>query len=222
MAHPFRLRPHRPRPGFTLIELLTAVAVVAILGTIMVATWGNTRARTHLAKCTHAIRSLHTTTALYLADNNNHYPPTHAKGYTTTYWRRAYLAYEGLSNDNAKYLDSMSQTSFICPEVGSYLQSHNKSDTFISYAMNDYLNELPAVNIDNPARTLLAMDGSAMPGSLPNESATPAILRKIARNFHGDSINLIFADGHIEQFADAIRLASAPYGPQQEKDVWSP
>ncbi|MDQ8194790.1 type II secretion system protein [Coraliomargarita sp. SDUM461004] len=210
------------RRGFTLIELLVVIAVIAVLAAILLAVIGPARERVDLAKCANSLRSLYVTNGVYMLDNRSQYPPVHAKDHALTYWRRSFLQYEGLPSDSAKYLAAMSKTSFVCPSVGDFLAESDLPDTFISYAINDYLHQLNSVNVRDPAKCLFAMDAGIRAGNLPTESVTPALLRRIGNNYHNDSVNLIFADGHVELFGDVTLLTSASYNVGGSKDIWTP
>jgi prepilin-type N-terminal cleavage/methylation domain-containing protein len=87
--------PGRTRSGFTLIELLVAIAVIAILASILLAGVSRVRSRAHDVKCASNLRAIGTALLCYSSEKGSYPFPDDEGGYE--YWASAPFLIEKLS-----------------------------------------------------------------------------------------------------------------------------
>lgn len=143
--------PARESGGFTLIELLAAIAIVALLAGLLVASVANLRAASNRAACLSNQRQIGTAMQLYAADHDGIFPPT-----THTTGRRHIE--ESWVYELEPYLGEIDAIR-ICPAENAKRQKQILQANATSYLVNDLVFDDERfgrqANIPHPASTYL-------------------------------------------------------------------
>lgn len=222
--------------GFSLTELLLAIGIASILAVIAFATMRGISERRDTQICNSNLRQLYLLLQAYSADQGGRLPPPHSNvsGDITLHWRRALLPYMGKKATGSGTASDLFNTNLVCPTM-------NRSDLAVPAfrgLCNFGVNERTAnpnapqqrgihvASIRNPSRFFLATESIIISEGLPKESIKPKDFDTYASrwNYHrnGRYQNVLFADGHIEFFENALRLVSTPYAEGDIEDVWTP
>lgn len=221
--------PHWARArGFTLTELLVVIAILAILAALAFPSLARMRDSAHLATCSANLRTLHTATMNFTADNNGLFPvgknPTNNYVFELAGTIGQSPGYVGLSGTNQAQrvaaLTSLNQRRapfcFWCPSTEKTQPRKNLA----TYSMNLYVGgtgtgwpgnppypTLRTFQVTTPAKTALYMDGAL---NSPNRysvyagesGAMPDPPHSPAiykeTNNPARSVNVVFVDGHVE------------------------
>lgn len=211
------------RRAFTLIELLTAIAIIAILVSILIPAIGKIRKSPLQTQSLSNLRSLAQATHLYTLEHSNKLPVIRIN-WSSGYWTEALTDYISpeISGGGWSPLNFKQSPTYVDPLAKNH---HSKSD----YGANDQLlivgaldNGLPASDIPNPSGTALFMQAkerdqdkgswyvnASLFVASPN-STSP--LASIPSDHGKGSILLVFADGHAKSIPmHEFRQNSADY-----------
>jgi len=207
-----------PRPfresmaGFTMVELLVAVAILAVLASLLLPAVDNARRKADMAKCAGNLRGISVAWASYSSDNGRLNPTlTQDVTWDKAYWICRLAPYLGLTNvsiNNKEYLKSTA-----CPSNdGKPL--HTVHSCGLSYLPNIYcggeevlnseLEEWPGntaqprtrmAAIQTPSKFLVA--ACSMPGIERNSFSAVNPLPYWSDR-HSGGANALFADGHVK------------------------
>lgn len=169
------------RRGFTLLELLIGIAVVAVLASIIVPSYGIVRARASSATCLSNLKALGTALNVYLQDHQMIMPVLEAG--------------RADKNENVPVIDNTldkyvnDQRVFICP-AGRALGE--KSGT--SYYWNSLLSK--GAGTDDDPQPMSALNLSFI--TTTDLGRIPIMVDKEGWHRHtDDKVNHLFADGHV-------------------------
>lgn len=175
-----KIFPRSVSPGFTLMELITVIAILGVLAAFLIPTFSRGTESSRSAKCVANLKGLYNGIALYMADNNNCYPPAQLREGSITKGR---WSMNSTDAGIGKYIGDVSDNSpgakgklFICPDhphpvpepVGSF-QSGVRS-----YAPNQLVmkpgaltDRLRAAKLQRPSQTILLGDATipTIPGT---------------------------------------------------------
>lgn len=192
------------RKGFSLIELLTVIAVLGILGGIITVAVGSARRMAHSAECTSNLRNLGMGLNLY-AQNNHGKLPT-AGNYNTVpgvgenkSWMLALSEFM-----EQKFPGENEKTMFLCP---SAVETYPNGVARRTYGMNAAGTgadvEMRVGSFLKPTSTVLLMDTVHLSDGDGQYAFGAGSYERFADWRHGDSLNALFVDGHVENIQRA-------------------
>lgn len=207
--------------GFTLLELLTALAVVAVLLSILIPVVGSIREKATQTACASRLRAIGSAVNLFVADNGGFYPTNGigtdsegnlAPGFRARRWPLQVSAYMDVptfeQGGELTSADIYGQPSFRCPAVTGFSGAvgiYGYNDAF-----GDEFDPLRSAEIEEPANTILmaCLDGPNgglfLRSSGPHPNARDYGYEGPVNNFGaapvhpGGTSNFLFADGHVE------------------------
>ena len=198
------------RNGFTLIELLVVIAIIAILAALLLPALGNGKAQARRAQCVNQLQQWGKALQMYANDNADATPRRGQGVKPLTQLNRpedwfnalapelsmkgfgGYIASAGTNTDSPPPL-------FVCPDAQPAPHRY-----FLTYAMNMYFSpwSLPAPHqlskIPTPSSVVFLTDGG-----IGYSSAYPAVAEYSPQARHRKTANLVFVDGHVQNFKGA-------------------
>jgi prepilin-type processing-associated H-X9-DG protein/prepilin-type N-terminal cleavage/methylation domain-containing protein len=190
---------HARPAAFSLVELIVTVAIITLLAALSFPMLGAYRKSAHQAQCITNLKQLSLALSYYSGENNGLIPgPVIQAG---DIWLISLPPY--IERTNQDLVERASP--FCCPAARSEYNSPNFTPT---YSMNGSLMEVGPLgysqvrlqSFTQPSKTAMIMDGQlaltppywlhhvGYGGDFPNK-----------RDFvHNGSINILFADGHVE------------------------
>jgi prepilin-type N-terminal cleavage/methylation domain-containing protein/prepilin-type processing-associated H-X9-DG protein len=207
--------------AMTMLELMAAVAVVGILAALLLPFATGIPKKAKGVQCTQNLRTIFLGMRAYMEDNKEFIPPPHPStganmteiyegyDYNQYWWMQAYLApYVTKTRERwaAGKLTQKEAEIFNCPlRTAPDAFWHAHSDPAVSYVMahpsrysHNYL------TMENKSRKLLVTEGrhstvtALNARTLDNDNTADAQRR--LRRFHGNGLNVLYWDGHIEMF----------------------
>jgi len=186
-------------PGFSLVELLTAIAVIAILAGILIATVSGFRKMAHTTECASNLRNLGVGLRLYSQENGGKLPtagnfntvPDVGEGLSWMYALNTFL--------EERFPDMNQKSMLLCPSAADTYPNGQARRT---YGMNAAgTGGDIAMNLDTfvkPASTVLLMDTKHNGGGDGYFAFGAGSYNQYADWRHGDGVNVLFMDGHTE------------------------
>lgn len=204
--------------AFTLIELLMAVAIVAILATLILAAVGSMRKKAQATECVNNLRQIGVMTAIYAGEHNNEFP---APWNGTALWLDRLIANTRFDGNLSKARLAMAagKEGTRCPvRLGSDIQyselfrsrfspvaSRDGGEWWFNYGMNYvYLSTAASGSripirmnsVQLPSQCIYVTDSNIEPGGSPRDinrgwSAAYPYPRHDAR------ANVLWVDGHV-------------------------
>ena len=199
--------------AFTLIELLVVIAIIAILASLLLPALSKARKMAHATVCINKMSQLAHSILLYIDENTDYLPPLMgAGGYK---WNRhlvntGYVAVDNWPADQAQAVSS-DKSIFLCPT--DYAADSDKIFYYAGYwgsygvnfrvmTMTDpYTMKLGRMR--NPAKLAIIAE-SETNGGFADQNAILfgmsdySLLLRGGRYKHGNSMNILFGDFHIE------------------------
>lgn len=210
--------------AFSTMELLVAVAIVAVLASILLPTFGAMRARGESSKCVSNLRQIGVAVLAQARERNGLLPDMGAYASTKTRdLEYSLLPYLGLPLGVEDY---QHDTLFTCP--AAWKQVPTKTALHRTYSINRYAtssrinqpedfdkikNNIPLrlQNVKSPSSMALFMDGAPRPDA--TEAATYYVDQNYARlkpsatpYVHARSLHVVFFDGHVEPITEEYAL----------------
>lgn len=219
-----RTRPHS-HAAFTMLELLAAIAILAILASLVIPFVSDMTEKSRSTKCLGNMRQIGAALTMYAADNDGHNPPL-VDGSGKDWDQGAIFPYlTARTNSNGSQRQN---TVFICPSAvytgfgnSDLSRTYASTETMIGRDANgdkDYTVPTKRLGYTSLSGTLILFDGKQnganrycrqvaswgeASGDLtadPNASTTYIDYR------HDKAFNGLFADGH----AETIKRSNAP------------
>lgn len=209
--------PHE-RSGFTLTELLVVIAIMGGLAVLITPALQGAFVRSKSMKCQSNLRQIGIGILGYASDNNGYLPVDTNAGASADNWGRLIRDYIPTSSE-----DKIVNHVFRCPgeptqpPAGYDAKSVNQYTTTYAVAApgpNGKITSITngprkTIGISSPSKTLLVVDGVLRPGeyscfssrtfthvSADTKKAKAADAAHISFR-HGDSMNVLYADGHV-------------------------
>jgi prepilin-type processing-associated H-X9-DG protein/prepilin-type N-terminal cleavage/methylation domain-containing protein len=185
--------------AYSLVEVLVTVAIIAVLAALSFPVLSAYRKSAHQAQCIANLKQLSRAVATYSAENNGLIPgPVLQAG---DIWLLSLPPYLDRTNQD---LPSRA-TPFCCPAARREYKSPNFTAT---YSMNGNLLEVGPLgysqvrlqSFTQPSKTAMIMDGqlALMPPYWRHQVSHGADFPNKRDFVHDGSINILFADGHVE------------------------
>jgi prepilin-type N-terminal cleavage/methylation domain-containing protein/prepilin-type processing-associated H-X9-DG protein len=217
--------------AFTLIELLVVVAIIAILAAIALPSFRAVEENSRTAKCANNLRQIGAGMFLYAQDHSNAFPESNqgSTQWVTTAdttgvplsWMQQLGPY--LGNPTDPKLNPTTSV-FTCPS-SSQVKQADKYYSYFNGCHAAYANEkgpaaVRTMLIVNPAQQILSGDvttwddGSGLTDADKNDYTQDPIQKQstyTSGSFHSGGINLLFADGHVENEKWNPKLVPAGY-----------
>ena len=211
-----------PGGAFTLIELLVAIAIIALLASLLLPALSRAKQSARSIQCLGQLRQLGLAVRYYADDDGDEFPRSQHSAFThgQLTWGRA-VAPE-LGSDTTHWTNLLA-TIYHCPS--------DRRTTPWSYGLNVYF-ELgedddyegkPQTwrrigDVPNPSATVLfAENASAADHIMPNFWTAASDAVDVASQRHGRNANYTFVDGHAE-----ARSFGTIYDPIRQIDEWNP
>jgi prepilin-type N-terminal cleavage/methylation domain-containing protein/prepilin-type processing-associated H-X9-DG protein len=204
--------------GFTLMELLVTVAIIATLAALLLPTAMKQIHRAQMAACSGNLRQIGAGVILYASEHDNNLP--YGKESNLAWSDGSVVgAYVGCPSASVGKMRSTGRV-FVCPGAASADKDNG------SYVANRYLmpvtpnssgivqSQVKMSSVRVPARTVLMLEGYMATGGIPMESwgqfaasswhgpgrmpHGPTPPKYIEKATIGDTMNILFADGHVE------------------------
>lgn len=226
--------------GFTLIELLVVVSIIAILAAMLLPAIGLVRGAARKLSCQSNLRQLHVGLQVYAGDNDGRMMWVINHGAGGVIWGTMLAEAMDLPNPDQPFTSRSQMGIFNCPANPTQVRGSSQAlgTTMTSYGGNGYYDERPT-SADNgwdhqyfggqisryghSGELIAAMDclyyrifGFENDGA----GCAPAMAvgaRNLPYSRHGGSVNLVFADGHV----DSTRFLNG-WGTGNGGPFWSP
>lgn len=215
--------------AFTLIELLVVIAIIAILVALALPSFRTVQENGRIVKCANNLRQIYTGMSLFADDHSNDYPesgsviPWNTTDANTNQqsWMQQLTPY--LGNINDPKLTSQGSI-FTCPSSSTVQQSTKYYSYFNgAHAALAYIRQAGGTGdfaavkrtlVAHPAEQILSGDITDWSTSGINDADKDDYAQcpiDTISTYHNGGINLLFADGHVEQEKWNTKLTPAGY-----------
>jgi prepilin-type N-terminal cleavage/methylation domain-containing protein/prepilin-type processing-associated H-X9-DG protein len=202
--------------GFTLIELLVVIAVIAILVAITLPSLRSVQNTSRTLKCASNLKQIGAVMVLFATDHVNRFPESGgAVAWNSTdastgqaSWMQQLSPYAGLgaASTAADPRTTPGGSIFTCPASSTVYAADKYYSYFngshAAYAVKQSYSAVNRTLINHPAEQILSGDitdwgATAVNDADKNDNSVCPI--DLQSTFHGGAINLLFADGHVQQ-----------------------
>jgi prepilin-type N-terminal cleavage/methylation domain-containing protein/prepilin-type processing-associated H-X9-DG protein len=226
---------NRRRLGFTLIELLVVIAIIAILASILFPVFARVRENARRSSCQSNLKQIGLGIMQYTQDFDETMPLLNNQNAGTPnerYWTDSIQPYI----KSYQLLKCPSDTNTAQPGVGLTVSSYSANAVGIQHPVSQgtspwsthdwfgfmYLRLVPLAAIPSPSTTIIVADGIDYYWQLNNAATTTATINSTTsprqfgewRERHLDTINTLWADGHVKALkldAVAKKSSTGPY-----------
>lgn len=207
--------PAKASPGFTLLELCTCVAVICLIAALMLPAFKSTLVKSRSIKCINNLKQLGAAINLFAADNDGRLPQSWVYGNDAAdnnWWYRVspYTGTQPMAKDWNSVKARSKEPPFRCPE-NKLVDPSAPFNPWVSYKMSslfrkrvmgntpDLASGFPQALFSDLTKVLLLAEGRVTP-----EFSTPSSTKADngLRYTHGNKLNGLFLDGHIESFTE--------------------
>lgn len=219
--------PQGAASGFTLTELLVTILIIAVLAALFMGISATVRRSADNVGCLNNLRSIGSGIELYTQDHNGILPAANSGPadnkppldmYRLVLPEYVYGNYATRSASGTISAESGGNT-FSCPACRRQFSANTMTSTYgfnssikFQASGSDKVQNLNKINIANPAKTMIMMDGSnAYFGRTTGTNSAYWFFevgasgdRRPTKNdkkndfVHGGKVNVLFVDGHIE------------------------
>lgn len=188
--------------GFTLLELLVAIAIIAVLASLLFPALNRAKGKARSIVCLNHLKQWGLATQLYVSEHDDYLPPEGSPNglSTETGWyialprelgMRPYHEYPWRTNPAAPLGHSV----WICPANTNRSNGHN----LFHYCMNEHVDRtgdldrpIRLSSIERPAQVVWLFDNG--------KRAAVAQHNNVHTNLHSGGAQLLFLDGHAKRF----------------------
>ena len=197
---------------FSLIELLVAIAIIAILASILLPSLSKARKTSKGAICKNRLKQLHVMSAMYSDDNDQYFlaNPHGTPGADQKRW------YKQFTKANLAYsLNSTQMQILYCPV---FLETFPRAGTshYITVSMSGSLIGKHSSKVSNPARQIIFGDGfrhDNSVGTIGDHMNGTGRIGAIETYIHDGKRNFVHVDGHVESNTKPYLSAN--------QDIWT-
>ena len=210
---------HSKNRAFTLIELLVVIAIIALLAALAMPSFRTVQENGRIVKCANNLRQIYSGMSLFADDHTQQYPesgaiiPWNTTDSTTGQqsWMQQLTPYLGNIGDPKL---STNGSVFTCPsssqattmQADKYYSYFNGAHAALAYIkQGGGTADFAAVKrtlVAHPAEQILSGDITDWSSSGMNDADKDDYQQcpiDVISTFHNTGINLLFADGHVEQ-----------------------
>lgn len=193
MKHRYRRRGQSLK-AFSLVELLAAITITAILAALLIPLVRHAISLSDVSRCASNLRSLYNATQLYVNDHGR-YPNSMSES-----WHGKLAPYVDVvihPDSPVPGSPDSENNVFYCPSIDNEPEDQVRR----SYAFNSRAGDINGETedyvtaIENPTQTAMIADAHATSWLMG--------FGNISLRHHGNSANVIFFDGHLENLAEA-------------------
>jgi len=227
--------------AFTLIELLVVMAIIAILVAITLPTFRTVQETGRSSKCANNLKQIGAGLLLYAQDHDNNFPTVASKPVswvatpssgTTLPWTQQIASYVGNPNDPAQ---GGSGNIFTCPSSSQtytadkyysyFFSNHAAVARAAQYSLPTTALAVKTTLITHPAELILGGDvtdsNTGISDANKSDYTAEQIDVQLKPTIHNGSINLLFADGHVEGVRwDATPTAQGFFDPARMTTIY--
>ncbi len=206
----------RKKEDFTLIELLIAVAIIAILASMLLPALGKARAKAHDISCASRLKQIGLASALYSGDFADQIVPSSVDD--SVFWRKSWAGKLGDYGSSTPryglrfYGNYKTAGSFVCPSepIGFSITGGGGFETGSHYGINYWLSDQPRKisSVKSAVRTMFAGDCINYSSANLSQRSSPAfrhagtdprsrLVLTTIPSLPGRT-NMVFMDGHLE------------------------
>jgi general secretion pathway protein G len=199
-----------------LIELLVAIAVIAILASLILFAVGQTRGASRATTCRNNLRQWGAATLLYASDHEDCLPPEGKSAPLDTDLAnpgyRAWYVQLPEQMNLPRYRDMPWRTNWtiypdnsiwICPANSRRCDSSKNTNNLFHYCLNEHVNNtgtnynnrtMQMANIRRPSQVVWLFDNGGL--------AAVAQWNNVHSNLHNRGAQFLFIDGHVTRFGN--------------------